>query len=405
MDGRNMREMLAEAKDTSELMVDLAYAALYFNDLDMADEVSSLEAKLNQLVYDMRALCIVAVRHPREAEAMAAVLQVVAAVERIGDDAVDITRIVTRKLGIPPELLHDLSVAEEVSHRLMIAHGSSFANRPLSAFELPTTVGMRVMAIRRHRNWIVDPAGDFVLIPDDVLIFRGSPDAIPSLRHLAGAPEWLPPVMEEHTTLTDLDRAIDTLVDMKDLSEMAVGLAYSSLVLRDRSLAAEVRHLEDRLDEMNNRLELWVLRSAGDKAGDPAQLRGLLQLGRAAEDIGDQAQQMVWLVETSTELHPVLGMALGDADDVVFRLPIGAGSRMDGATLKSLTLPVEPGFNVLAVERDGRYRYRPHGTARLEAGDHILASGPEEGQEALAEMAGWRMVDDDDAGEIELEPL
>ncbi|NIS36976.1 MAG: potassium channel protein, partial [Actinobacteria bacterium] len=35
---RNLREMLAEAKDTSELMVDLAYASLYFGDPDMAEE-------------------------------------------------------------------------------------------------------------------------------------------------------------------------------------------------------------------------------------------------------------------------------------------------------------------------------------------------------------------------------
>ena len=400
-----MRTMLAEAKDTSELMVDLAYAALYFNDPDMADEVASLEAQLNQLVYNMRALCIVAVRHPKEAESMAAVLQVVAAVERIGDDAVDITRIVTRKLGIPTELVSDLSNADEVSHRLMIASGSSFANQPLSAFELPTTVGMRAMAVRRERDWIVDTTGDFVLVADDVIIFRGSPDAIPKLRELAGASEWRPPLVEDAGALTDLDRAIDTLVEMKDLSEVAVGLAYSTLVLQDRSLAAEVRHLEDRLDEMNNRLELWVLRAAGDYAGDPAQLRGLLQLGRAAEDIGDQAQQMVWLVERNTELHPVLGMALGDADDVFLRLPIGTGSPMDGASLMSLELPMEPGYHVLAIERDDRYQYRPRGTARLKAGDHILATGPEEGQEALAAMAGWRLVEDEDTGEIELEPL
>ncbi|MGI9610669.1 MAG: potassium channel family protein [Acidimicrobiia bacterium] len=400
-----MRTMLAEAKDTSELMVDLAYAALYFNDPDMADEVASLEAKLNQLVYDMRALCIVAVRHPREAESMAAVLQVVAAVERIGDDAVDITRIVTRKLGIPNELLQDLADAEEVSHRLVIQPGSSFASQPLSAFELPTTVGMRVMAVRRERDWIVDPKGDFVLVADDVLIFRGSPDAIPKLRELAGAPEWRAPEVDDSTAITDLDRAIDTLVEMKDLSEVAVGLAYSTLVLQDRSLAAQVRHLEDRLDEMNNRLELWVLRAAGDYAGDPAQLRGLLQLSRAAEDIGDQAQQMVWLVERSTELHPVLGMALGDADDIFLRLPIGSGSQMDGISLQTLRLPLEPGYTVLAIERDDRYQYRPRGTAKLQAGDHILATGPEEGQEALAEMAGWRLVEDEDTGEIELEPL
>lgn len=405
MESRNMRTMLAEAKDTSELMVDLAYAALYFNDPDMADEVASLESQLNQLVYHMRALCIVAVRHPKEAESMAAVLQVVAAVERIGDDAVDITRIVTRKLGIPRELLQDLAEAEEVSHRLVIQPGSSFASQPLSAFELPTTVGMRVMAVRRERDWIVDPKGDFVLVADDVLIFRGSPDAIPKLRQLAGAPEWRAPEVDDSTAITDLDRAIDTLVEMKDLSEVAVGLAYSTLVLQDRSLAAQVRHLEDRLDEMNNRLELWVLRAAGDYAGDPAQLRGLLQLSRAAEDIGDQAQQMVWLVENSTELHPVLGMALGDADDIFLRLPIGSGSQMDGVSLQSLRLPLEPGYVILAIERDDRYQYRPRGTARLQAGDHILATGPEEGQEALAEMAGWRLVEDEEAGEIELEPL
>ena len=38
---RNLRAMLAEAKDLSELMVDLAYAALYFGDPDMAEEVAS----------------------------------------------------------------------------------------------------------------------------------------------------------------------------------------------------------------------------------------------------------------------------------------------------------------------------------------------------------------------------
>ena len=39
--------MLAEAKDTSEIMVDLAYAAVYFNDPGMADELAELEEQLN----------------------------------------------------------------------------------------------------------------------------------------------------------------------------------------------------------------------------------------------------------------------------------------------------------------------------------------------------------------------
>lgn len=403
MESRTLREMLAEAKDTSELMVDLAYAALYFDDPDMADEVDELETEITDLVHKMRALCIVAVRNPREAEAMASVLQVISAVERIANDAVDISRIVTRRLGIPRELVVDLTEAEEVSHRVEVADGSHFANRPVSAFELPVVTGLRIMAIRRARTWIVDPSGDQILNPGDVLFLRGSPDGIARLRELAGAPAWAPPEAPEAIALTDLDRAVDTLVEMKNLSEVAVGLAYSALVYRDRSLAAEVRHLEDRLDEMNHRLELWVLRSAVDGV-DPAPLRGLLHLSAAAEDIGDQAQSMVWMIEKSTDLHPVLAVALGETDDVVVRLPVGEGSEVDGRTLAEIELPIEPGFNVLAIERDGRYWYRPRRHVELRAGDQVLASGPEEGRAALAEMLGWRLFEDDD-GELELEPL
>ena len=117
--------VLAEAKDKSELMVDLAYAALYFGDPDMADEVSELEERMSDLVQDMRAVCILAVRDPKHAEGMSSVLQVISAIERIANDAVDIARIVTHRLGIPAELVADLSAAEEVSHRVLVAEARS----------------------------------------------------------------------------------------------------------------------------------------------------------------------------------------------------------------------------------------------------------------------------------------
>jgi len=400
---RNLREMLAEAKDTSELMVDLAYAALFFDDPDMADEVEELESQISDLVHQMRALCIIAVRNPREAEAMSAVLQVISAVESIGNDAVDISHIVSRRLGIPRQLVVDMSAAEEVSHRVEVARGSHFANRPLSSFELPVLTGMRILAVRRGRSWLIDPGGDDILNPGDVLFLRGSPDGIERLRELAGAPSWRPPQPDDSGGLTDLDRAVDTIVEMKDLSEVAVGLAYSALVFRDRNLAAEVRHLEDRLDEMKIRLELWVLRAAGDSV-DLSRLRGLLHLAAAAEDLGDQAQQMVWLIERSSDLHPVLHVALGDTEDIVVQMPVADGARVGGRPLGDLDLPIEPGFNVLAIERDGRYLYRPRKHVELRVGDKVLANGPEEGRAALAEMFGWRLVRGDD-DEWELEAL
>ena len=47
----------------------------------MADEVTELEDHMNDLVHDMRAVCVLAARQRKEAEAMASVLQVIGAIE------------------------------------------------------------------------------------------------------------------------------------------------------------------------------------------------------------------------------------------------------------------------------------------------------------------------------------
>ena len=229
----------------------------------MADEVDELEERLEDLAHAMREVCVLAARSPRDAEEMSSVLHVLSAIERMGNAAVDIARIVTHRLGIPAALVADLAAAEEVSHRVRVRPDVALAHRSLADVELPIEVGMRVVAIRRGKEWMIDPDGDDMLLPDDVLILRGPPDGIAELRELAGAPEWRPPGTDDDpAVITDLDRAVDVLVEMKNVSEVAIGLAYSALLFNDQSLAAEVSHLEDRLDEMRERLEVWVLRSA-----------------------------------------------------------------------------------------------------------------------------------------------
>lgn len=397
--------MLSEAKDSSELMVDLAYAAVYFNDPGMCEEVAALESNLNDLVQDMRAVCILAVRRPSEAESMAAVLQVISAIEGIGNASIDITRIVTHRLGIPAELIGDLSNAEEVSHRVWIRDGSHMAHRPVAALELPVATGMRIMAVRRGRSWITEISGELVLLPGDVLFLRGSPPGITRLHELAAAPTWSPPTAPPPDALTDLDRAVDVLVEMKNIAEAAVGLAYSALALRDRGLAAEVGHLASRLDEMKDHLQLWVLRASASDV-DPSPLRGLLQLSHVAEELGDQASQMVWLISDDREFHPVLAIALGETDEAVMRVPVAENSSVVGRSLADLQLDIEPGFHVLALRRGGQYLYRPRPFVNFQSGDELIASGPPEGRERLAEMFGWRIIDvDEETGEPELAPL
>ena len=226
---RNLRTLLAEAKDTSELMVDLAYAAVYFGDPEMAEEVRDLESDMTDLVENMRSLAILGVRHPREAPLMSRVLQVISAIERIGNDAVDIARTVYKSLGIPKHLVEELSDAEEVSHRVVVADGSDMAHRSLLDLELPVHTGMRILARRDEDGWTTAVTGEMILVPDDVLFLEGPPAGIPMIRQLAGAAPR--PEIVETEPVEELDRAIDLLVEMKNISEAAIGLAYSAIAV------------------------------------------------------------------------------------------------------------------------------------------------------------------------------
>ena len=112
---RTVKELLVEAKDASELMVDLAYAAVFFNEEKLAREVERLEERMNEHLRRLRIMAMLAARNPDDAEGMAGVLWIADAIEKIGDAASDIGRVVEAKLGIPDALRRDLRHADEMT--------------------------------------------------------------------------------------------------------------------------------------------------------------------------------------------------------------------------------------------------------------------------------------------------
>ena len=100
----------------------------------------------------------------------------------------------------------------------------------------------------------------------------------------------------------------------------------------------------------------------------------------------------------------MLAVALGETDDVVVQYPVAPGSMLDSALVGGTQLGDDTGFHLLAIRRGGRYLYRPRGPVRLEAGDELIAIGPDEGRVRLAQLGGYELFEDDDTGEIELVP-
>lgn len=378
---RTLKAMLAQAKNTSELMLDLAYAGLFYSDRELSAEVLEFEDELNRLVHEMREVCLMASRSPSDAAGLASLLQVIGSIEVIGNQAVDIAKIVLESLGIPRELRADLAQAEELVARLAVQEGASLDGRSVHEAEL-TVHGARLLAIRRGSRWFFDPHDDEVLASGDVLVVRTMEEGLEPIRRLAGMEELSRPAEDDIEPLNDLDRAVDTLIEMKNLAELAVALAYAAVLLADRGLGAEVDRLEDRLDDLREDLELWVLEAALEARARKA-LRGMLHLGVASESIGDAAQAMVWLIREDEELHPIIAEALGEAEDVVIEVEVEEESRAAGASLGDLELEERAGMSPLAVSRSGRWRYRPSRRSQLEPGDHLLLIGPSEGVEDL----------------------
>jgi uncharacterized protein with PhoU and TrkA domain len=382
---RNVKDLLIELKDASELMVDLAYAAVFFNEEKLAQEVERLEQRMGDNLRHLRITAMLAARSPEDAEGMAGVLWIAGAIEGIGDAASDIARVVAARLGIPDALRQDLRHADEMTARVKLREEATAAGRTLRDLSLPTETGMWVMAIRSGMDWRFDPGPDDVVSVGDVLLIRGPEEGVNHVRELAGAPALPPRPDEEPPPLSELDRAVDILVELKDLAEAAVGLAYSALLFNNRSLAAEVGTLEARSDILHDELESWVLRAAPE-ARDPDSLRGLLRLGAASEYMCDAARDMTWYVEQGESLHPVVQLALEETEETSSEVIVERGSRAAGRTLRDLQLETETGMFVLAVQRGSRWIYRPRSRFSLQEGDRLISIGPEEGEEELGAL-------------------
>ena len=383
---RNVKELLVELKDASELMVDLAYAAVFFNEEKLAQEVERLEQRMSDHLRLLRIMAMLAARSPEDAEGMAGVLWIADAIEGVGDAASDIARVVAARLGIPDALRRDLRHADEMTARIRLREDAPAAGRSLRDLSLPTETGMWVMAIRSGMDWRFDPGPDDVVSSGDVLLVRGPEEGVAPVRTLAGAPAMPEASGDEPPPLSELDRAVDILVELKDLTEAAVGIAYSAILFNNRALAAEVGTLEGRSDILHDELESWVLRAAPE-ARDPDALRGLLRLGAATEYMCDAARDMTWYVEQGEPLHPVVQLALEETEETSAETVVESGSPAAGRSLADLRIETETGMFVLAVQRGSRWIYRPRGRFTLQEGDRLISVGPEEGDEALAALA------------------
>ena len=181
----SVRELFVEMKNLSELMIDLAYSTALFNDKDLAEDVLELENRVDTLAYLLKMEIMIAARDAKDAETLTGVSIVASAANKISDAAADIAAIVLRNVGVHPIVSEVFEKVEERLTRARVNEQSILIGRRIGELDLAARMGVDVIAIRRNKDWIIDPKEAERIKRGDVLIARGAPSGITEFKELA----------------------------------------------------------------------------------------------------------------------------------------------------------------------------------------------------------------------------
>ena len=173
-----------ELKDTSELMIDLAYSSLMLNSKDLAEEVERLEERMDQLHTDFELLALTSDFKKEEASGFLGLIRLGVATEKIADAAADMAEVVLRGIEPHPILKLTIKEAEETVAQACVTADSPLVGKTLKEARVHEETGMWVLVIKRNDN-CVRPRGDSKIAAGDVLIASGYAEGADDLRRLA----------------------------------------------------------------------------------------------------------------------------------------------------------------------------------------------------------------------------
>ena len=168
-------------------MIDLAYSAALFNDKELAEDVIELEARVDTLAYLMDMEIMIAARDAKDAEALIGISTVAAATDKISDAAADIAAIVTRNIYVHPLVSEIFKKTEKQLTKATVKDGSLLVGKLIGDLDLAALMGVDIIAIRRNKDWIIDPKDSERILLNDVLITRGAPQGVKDFKKLAEA--------------------------------------------------------------------------------------------------------------------------------------------------------------------------------------------------------------------------
>lgn len=182
----SVRELLKKIKDTSSLMVDLAYFAYINENKEIADLVMELEKKIDRLVYYLYISSSLATRDKEDAILSAAIIKIGSALNEFANAAADVADLV--RIGMPANkyVQEAFELTEEIVDDVLVEAGSRVIGKKLSELE-DLGIYVDVIAFKRAGKWKLELSSKETLRAGDILIVRGNVETIEKFKEVCSS--------------------------------------------------------------------------------------------------------------------------------------------------------------------------------------------------------------------------
>ncbi|MEM2930980.1 MAG: TrkA C-terminal domain-containing protein [Thermoproteota archaeon] len=190
----------------------------------------------------------------------------------------------------------------------------------------------------------------------------------------------------------------EILLEMKNLSELMIDLAYSAALFNDKDLAEEVLELEKRVDTLAYLLDMTIMIAARD-AEDAEALAGVAKVAGATDKISDAAGDIAVIVKQGIGVHPVVTEIFEKVEEHIARVKVEEKSTITGKKVGKLNLAARMGVNIIAIRRGREWIVKPGEDEKILNDDILIVRGAPRGIHRFKELGEGkiRRVGDRDA--------
>ncbi len=177
MKEKDIEEIVLEIKDKSELMVDLAYSSILYDNKTISEEVYELENVIDNLYQKLQRKSLEDVKKgAHKIEDALVLLRIAHAGEQIADAAQEIADVELRDVELHPILKLSIRESDVVFTRVEVEPESILCGKTLGELKLASETGMMIIAMRHKEKWLYGPNKNTKIDSHDILYAKGPQD-------------------------------------------------------------------------------------------------------------------------------------------------------------------------------------------------------------------------------------